>query len=428
MFRIERIKISGFKAAKKNISVMFSPSNVSIIFGQNGCGKTSFLKILHAIFSRDESVLIQNEVNKIEIFYLRENKAYSTVIKKRSDPSVKNDSKSDYDWSNFLNSDLSEASSLSLGVDRGMINQPLKIDSRMIYDFFRGPSGKRLPKDINLISLSEDLSDHIRLYQIRYRNRNNNNSLEFEKKNLYLQSIKMDNIEELLIERYRIARMTATKRIQSALFDTLSVAISLDGNVGPNMESNIPNNFNELILLNSDRIIEALDDGSENNFKNTVIQILNDPNLESELERLKKHPILSQLFLNMINELKLEKQMLSSINLLVDTFNKFLINNKELVVSSDKVYIKADDQIHSINELSSGERHILTFISLVLFEGSRRDLLIIDEPEISLNLIWQRQLMALFSELIPETQIIVASHSPSLANNNPQFLCELEAE
>ncbi|MFJ1219573.1 AAA family ATPase, partial [Yersinia enterocolitica] len=147
-----------------------------------------------------------------------------------------------------------------------------------------------------------------------------------------------------------------------------------------------------------------------------------------ELERLKKHPILSQLFLNMINELKLEKQMLSSINLLVDTFNKFLINNKELVVSSDKVYIKANDQIHSINELSSGERHILTFISLVLFEGSHRDLLIIDEPEISLNLIWQRQLMALFSELIPETQIIVASHSPSLANNNPQFLCELEAE
>ncbi len=81
---------------------------------------------------------------------------------------------------------------------------------------------------------------------------------------------------------------------------------------------------------------------------------------------------------------------------------------------------------HSVNELSSGERHILTFLTLVLFEGQDRNFLIIDEPEISLNIKWQRELMSIFSTLLPKTQIIVASHSPALAKRNPNFLSELK--
>ncbi|HFL5819758.1 TPA: AAA family ATPase, partial [Enterobacter roggenkampii] len=119
------------------------------------------------------------------------------------------------------------------------------------------------------------------------------------------------------------------------------------------------------------------------------------------------------------------KQMLSSINLLIDTFNRFLIQGKELIIKNEHIYVKVGRITHSISELSSGERHILTFLCLVLFEGGKRNILIIDEPEISLNIKWQRELLSLFSELIPQTQIIVASHSPSLANRNPQFLCEL---
>lgn len=428
MLRLEKIEIAGFKSVGENVRVLFSPSNVSIIYGQNGSGKTSLLKVLHAVFSQDESTLLENEITKIIIDYSQDSEFKRISIEKIvKDIDHKNEIKSYYDWSELAESDLFDASSLSLGVDRGMTNQTIKIDPRIIYDFFRSPQGRKYSREMNVINLSEELSDHIRIYQSRYRNRTNNTSLEFEKKNLYLQSIKMDSIEEILMKHYKAARLTATKRIQSALFDTLSVAISLDDNVGPHKKNSIPSNFNQLIMENSARIIEALDDGSENNFKTKVIQILTEPKLVEELDKLKDHPILSQLLINMINELKLEKQMLSSINLLIDTFNSFLIRNKELVVSNDRVYIKAGESEHSINELSSGERHILTFLSLVLFEGGKRDFLIIDEPEISLNLRWQRLLMSLFSELVPETQIIVASHSPSLANNNPNFLCELES-
>jgi predicted ATPase len=65
------------------------------------------------------------------------------------------------------------------------------------------------------------------------------------------------------------------------------------------------------------------------------------------------------------------------------------------------------------------------FLSLVLFEGAGRNILIIDEPEISLNIAWQRELLTLFGNLIPDTQIIVASHSPALVKGNPSYLTEL---
>ncbi|WP_440493375.1 AAA family ATPase [Serratia sarumanii] len=426
MIRLERIYISGFKNSKSAVNVVFSPSNTSIIYGQNGCGKTSFLKILHAIFIMDDATLVFNTVNKVELYYSLDGVADLITIRKNYNTLAKSDDKPEYDWHEFIDSPLYKSSSLLLGVDRGVTNQPLKIEPKVFLEFFRNPVWRRNLRDINYYSLAEDLSDYIRRYQIRYRNRSVSSFVDFNKRNLNLQSVKMENIEELLIEKYRLARVTATKRIQSALFDTLSLAINLDEQKVPNPRNVIPSNFNSLVLEHADRLIEALDDGSENNFKSGVIDILKDDNLEKELDRLRDHSILSQLLLNMINELKLEKQMLSSINLLVDTFNDFLINDKELIVTAEKVVVKVGTTFHDINELSSGERHILTFLSLVLFEGGARDFLIIDEPEISLNLRWQRELMGLFSRLIPDTQIIVASHSPSLSHNNHNFLCELE--
>nr|MCG4642063.1 ATP-binding protein [Bifidobacterium bifidum] len=84
---------------------------------------------------------------------------------------------------------------------------------------------------------------------------------------------------------------------------------------------------------------------------------------------------------------------------------------KKLKVTHEEACVELNGYFHSINDLSSGERHILSLLCLVLFKGKDRYILIIDEPEISLNVKWQRQLLKLFSDLLPEAQIIVASHS-----------------
>mgnify|MGYP005779253465 FL=1 len=49
----------------------------------------------------------------------------------------------------------------------------------------------------------------------------------------------------------------------------------------------------------------------------------------------------------------------------------------------------------------------------------------VDEPEISLNMVWQRKLLPLLNELAPNAEIIVASHSPSITRANSKYLVEL---
>ncbi|MCM7278140.1 MULTISPECIES: AAA family ATPase [Enterobacter] len=431
MILIQKIEINGFKSPTSKLSVLLSGSNISVIYGDNGSGKTTFLKILHSILEKDESILIQNKVSSVVLYYSYPDGNYDrTTIKrkyessKRSDSLKKNET-SEYNWTDFLNSPLAELSSLSLGVERGVINQASRIEPRQIYDYFVRHR-EILIKEVDLFSIAHEMSTFLRVTHNKYKSRSDQNQFEMVKKNLHLQSVKIENIESLLLEKYKMARITATKRIQSALFDTLSIAITLnETSVDRNHRTSLPNDFERRLIENKERIIEALDDGEENKFKNKVIQILSDDNIEEEVSRYRHHEILGQLFMNMMNELELEKQMLSSINLLIDTFNRFLIQGKELIIKNEHIYVKVGRITHSISELSSGERHILTFLCLVLFEGGKRNILIIDEPEISLNIKWQRELLSLFSELIPQTQIIVASHSPSLANRNPQFLCEL---
>ncbi|MNP51398.1 hypothetical protein D3C76_1457130 [compost metagenome] len=128
----------------------------------------------------------------------------------------------------------------------------------------------------------------------------------------------------------------------------------------------------------------------------------------------------------MVDELQVEKQLLSSINHLIDTFNKFLIGGKKLEIVGNQLKILVRRSEHSVDYLSSGERHILTFLALVVTVGRGRNFLIIDEPEISLNIKWQRILMNVIQELVPLTQIIVATHSPIISKDTVDSLVKLE--
>jgi predicted ATPase len=127
----------------------------------------------------------------------------------------------------------------------------------------------------------------------------------------------------------------------------------------------------------------------------------------------------------MIKELKMEKQLLNSINILIETFNYFLGEDKKIDINSHGVRLLIRDEPYGIDALSSGERHLFTFLALVVTDARDRDFLIIDEPEISLNATWQRSLVKLLEDLAPDTQIILASHSPIIAKGQPSSLVEL---
>ena len=461
IIKLNSILIIGFQSRNKKLKVDFSNRNSSIIYGKNGSGKTTFLRIINAILKQDSSILSSLNIKNIKISFTVNDIKKSVNIALLDSPKVEkiyisnkipihkisdnhNIQKDEkgyyieesidekYNWTEFLESDLIETTSLSLGIERGITQDVSNINGEDIYHFFRNNRRyHREFRNINLHEISEDLSNFLKRTKHKNRSRRmRENSLSLQANHVFLKNIKMDNIEELLLEIYIKAKNTATERIQNALFDTLSFIFETTKNKdSKEKELVIDINFIESLLKTKSRIIEALDeDYNDNKFKSRMITILKRITTEEDIKSKVDNRILYDLIKNMMNELEIEKSLHNSINIFIERYNKFLGDGKKLVITENQIYIKIDKEQHPINILSSGERHIFTFLALIIIEGRNRNFIIIDEPEISLNIKWQRVLMTLLEELAPNTQIIVASHSPFLAKKMPDALVELLSE
>lgn len=86
---------------------------------------------------------------------------------------------------------------------------------------------------------------------------------------------------------------------------------------------------------------------------------------------------------------------------------------KSVSFGDQKIEVQVADRTQiALGMLSSGEKQILRLFVEALRAGPNS--LLIDEPELSMHVDWQRELLALIRTLNPETQIIVATHSPEI--------------
>lgn len=65
-FEIKKFDITNFKDIYQNIGVNFADGNVTVLYGQNGSGKTSFLKAIHAFLSQNEAELNNLKISRID--------------------------------------------------------------------------------------------------------------------------------------------------------------------------------------------------------------------------------------------------------------------------------------------------------------------------------------------------------------------------
>ncbi len=439
MIKFKHVHIWGFKNPELEVRLDFSQNNTSILHGQNGSGKTTFLRILFALLSHDSQILKDENVRRIELVFKDLSKKGANSVAKlnmlndfepdlfKNDHTIFKNIDIKYNWEQFDSKFPYQLKSVFLGIDRGVPIQTEKISSDMIYEYFRHPRYRSVLRDLgvktdysSLKELSKSLTSFINLRNRRMRRRNRiNDEILLTKNNIMLNRINVDDIEYLIIDRYLEARYATTQRIQEALFQTFAIAIEKD----PKLVEKLPKDFDGIIDESRDRLIEALEESPDNAFTRKLKRILQDKDylaLEQDDSNLVK-----TLLYKMITELDKEKQLIQSINVLIDTFNSHMSDNKKLVIKNRSLEVSINEDNHPLSKLSSGERHLLTFLVTVLVLGENRDFLIVDEPEISLNTLWQRTLLPLMEKLVPNTQIIVATHSPSIAKYNLSNLVDL---
>ncbi len=68
-------------------------------------------------------------------------------------------------------------------------------------------------------------------------------------------------------------------------------------------------------------------------------------------------------------------------------------------------------------QLSSGEKQLFILIAETVLQAGGAAVFIADEPELSLHVSWQRNLINAICTLNPNSQLIVATHSPEIAGS-----------
>ena len=109
---------------------------------------------------------------------------------------------------------------------------------------------------------------------------------------------------------------------------------------------------------------------------------------------------------NKSNTLKFEK-----------IINKFFIDtNKKITLDKNGLIIFKEDESEplKLNDLSSGERQLIFIFLKIINSSDKKTLILMDEPEISLHLRWQENLIKSILEVNHENQIIIVTHSPAM--------------
>jgi energy-coupling factor transporter ATP-binding protein EcfA2 len=140
---------------------------------------------------------------------------------------------------------------------------------------------------------------------------------------------------------------------------------------------------------------------------NTVL----DPYIEGHMARL-----------NALTEVQ------SIINTFVGLLTEFY-KGKQVKVIVGGPFIILSDQGRPIpvEFLSSGEKHLLLLFCNAILARAHGTILIIDEPEISLNIKWQRRLVQALKSCMKgvRCQLIVATHSFEILAGNDQYVRQL---
>jgi len=125
-----------------------------------------------------------------------------------------------------------------------------------------------------------------------------------------------------------------------------------------------------------------------------------------------------------------KKELNKPIDDFIKVTNSFLTSskfNKQIYVEDNKLKIKNKNEENVLlTNLSSGEKQLLILLLETLLQKHRNTIYIIDEPELSLHIAWQRALVNGILKLNPNIQLIIATHSPEIVSNYKDNIIRME--
>ena len=179
------------------------------------------------------------------------------------------------------------------------------------------------------------------------------------------------------------------------------------------------NNLHKSILgsVNSEEdviYLPSIDNISMRDKRRTATALAQD--LEYYIYDMKTGPSLMSLRMSMIDSTTEKRDDLKKqIEDFLQIVNKlFALTEKRVELESNKFMIISKNGDLPVTALSSGEMQVLLILLRVFLLNRREAIVLIDEPENSLDIDWQFELINHLVYLNPNAQYFITTHSPAL--------------
>lgn len=428
IMKITRLQISKLHGCI-DYDVVFN-KDLTFLYGDNGCGKTTILNIITFIITGKVYRLFDYRFESINLFFENESKITSNIT---------------------ITHDYEDINVTMLGNSYYLYKK--EYDETMTYsndydefeeNYFRGKEFCEIIRDtfnyvylpLNRDSMNEQNSGRVKrshrimLRSSMYRNSaiagNLLNVLALTKRANNIMTFKLNQINERFIDS--ILKSFLDFENISSSDDIINYMNSLSISDIDEMQRKYLSILTKVINMDkktSQKIIEffgTLRDYKQSNKKDLVEILLK----FSEISKINN-------IISMAEQAEEERMnAVKPIDTFVETVNSFIgaeEGKKSIHLDEEgELYLKTPNgEDIGIQYLSSGEKQILTFFAHLIFsfDNNSQSIFIVDEPELSLHLNWQRKFVDSVRKIKPEMQLIFATHAPEIIGKHTENAVKL---
>ena len=140
-----------------------------------------------------------------------------------------------------------------------------------------------------------------------------------------------------------------------------------------------------------------------------------------------RRDVLSVYAKDAITKLSVFDDLYARVNALKRIANARFLHKRMTVGQEGLKVMSLDGTELDLEMLSSGEQHEIVILYDLLFGVAPNSLIMIDEPELSLHVDWQRQLLNDFQEMasLSDFHVLLATHSPQIIGDRWDLTSEL---
>jgi energy-coupling factor transporter ATP-binding protein EcfA2 len=438
--RLSNFQVFGLFGEFNHDIPLNNEEQITGLIGPNGMGKTACLRLINALFHRHWSVFTGTEFKEI-IYKFTDG---STVRISHID-----DVDSATDTSDTLGlvftttiPGLDEAESWSPRPYDDQMTRQARVENYLPFLTRIGPKAWRVDSTRQTITFQEVIENYgDRLPEAIRR------SLSAQPA-AHLANI-IDQIDCHLIETQRLLVLEPEEQRRASATANSSLAISRKAHVLRNIiasdlaqyasiSQSLDRSFPRRVLLQQEAVhspeeltrnlaeLDKLRQGL------TEAGIL-DPEEGDALPNVANpNPAIATVLNVYVNDTRQKLEVLAKLRSKILLFKELIDNRfKPKIISVDKdcgFLVKRTSVIEvPLDKLSSGEQHQLVLFFELLFELKSNALILIDEPELSLHVAWQRKFISDLLRIIELNQfdVLLATHSPQLIGAWDSMIVEL---